>query len=48
MIEKQQLSSPAKDDDEERREPVRHVPVPKDVSSELPDPEVAERLRSCH
>jgi hypothetical protein len=47
MIEKQPRSLESKQA-QERSEPLRHVPVPKDRSEEQTDPEVIERLRSCH
>jgi hypothetical protein len=47
MIEKQQTTV-AMHETEEPAAPVRHVPVPKDTVEEPSDPEVIERLRSCH
>jgi hypothetical protein len=48
MIEKQQTSVETKNETEEPTAPLRHVPVPKDPVEEPSDPEVIERLRSCH
>ncbi len=48
MIEKQQAPIETKQEAEGPKEPVQHVPVPKDTIEELSDPEVIERLRSCH
>jgi hypothetical protein len=48
MIEKQQKLLESKQEGEVCSEPLRHVPVPKDIVEEPTDPEVIERLRSCH
>jgi hypothetical protein len=47
MIEKQALHD-TKAESAERTEPVQHVPVPRDGTGGPTDPEVIERLRSCH
>lgn len=48
MIEKQQTPIESKQEGDVRSEPLRHVPVPKGTIEEPTDPEVIERLRSCH
>jgi hypothetical protein len=47
MIEKQTLHE-AKHESEKPAEPARHIPVPKENAGVPDDPEVIERLRSCH
>lgn len=47
MIEKQQRSVESKAECEEHPK-LQHIPVPKDSVQEQPDPQVIERLRSCH
>jgi hypothetical protein len=47
MIEKQTLHE-AKHESEKPAEPARHIPVPKENTGANDDPEVIERLRSCH
>lgn len=47
MIEKQQRPVESKAECEEHVE-LQHIPVPKESVQEPPDPQVIERLRSCH
>jgi hypothetical protein len=47
MIEKQTVHE-ARHESEKPAKPAQHIPVPKESAGVPDDPEVIERLRSCH